>query len=92
MLGQSLDVSEPNSTGAQFYILAAISKALNSEKLFSSTWQIPQQRFLLSVVPHLAPPPLPPLCSEKEELRDGWSYERRRKRDCRAGEEKKCCT
>lgn len=76
MLGQSLDVSEPNSTGAQFYILAFyISRALNSRKLFLSTWQIPEQRILLSVVPQLPPPPPPPLCSEKVELRDGWRYE-----------------
>lgn len=84
MLGQSLNVSEPNSTGAHFYILAAISRAVNSENLFPSTWQIPEQRVLLSVAPHLPPPPPPPLCSEKEELRDGWRNERRKKKS-RAG-------
>lgn len=87
-----MDVSESNSTGAQFYILATMSRALNSENLFPSTWQIPEQRGLLSVVPHLPPPPPPPLCSETEELKDGWRYERREKRRVGQGKEKKCCT
>lgn len=91
MLGQSLEVSEPNSTGAQFYILAAISRALNSENVFQNTWQIPEQRVLLSVVPHLPPPP-PPLCIEKEALRDGWRYERRENKRVGQGKEKKCST
>lgn len=37
---------------------------------------MPEQRAQLSVAPHLPHPP-PPLCSEKEELRDGWRYESR---------------